>query len=73
MKVAPTYSQPNSIKPQIHGNIVVPPIGLHRVEDKKDYAKGEYSTVKLRNIPNGPNSMTYDYQAPFVESRSPEK
>ena len=30
-------------------------------------------TVKLRNIPNDPNSMTYDYQVLFYKSGSPEE
>ena len=71
--MAPIYSKPNSSKPRIQRKLVVPPIGLHRVEEKKDYAKGKYATVKLRNIPNAPNSMTYDYQVPFFKSRSPEE
>ena len=71
--MAPTHSKSNTSKPRVQRKLVVPPIGLHRVEEKKDYAKGEYAMIKLRNIPNDPNSMTYDYQAPFFKSGSPEE
>ena len=71
--MAPIYSKPNSSKPRIQRKLVVPPIGLHRVEEKKDYTKGEYTTVKLRNIPNDPNTMTYDYQVPFFKYGPPEE
>ena len=66
MKMAPTHSKRNPSKPRIQRKLVVPPIGLHGVEEKKDYAKGKYATEKLRNISNDQNSMTYDYQVPFL-------
>ena len=44
--------------------LVVPPIGLHRVKEKKDYTKGEYNTAKLRNTPSDPNSVLF-----FTKSR----
>ena len=71
--MAPTHSKPNLNKPRIQCKLVAPSIGLPRAEEKKDYAKGEYTTVKLRNIPNDPNSMTYDYQIPFFKSGTPEE
>ena len=39
-------------------SIAFPTIGLLRAEEKKDYTKGKYAMVKLRNIPNDPDSMT---------------
>ena len=64
--MSPMHSKPNPSKPRVQCKLVVPPIGLLKAKEKKDYAKGKYATVKLRNIPNDPNSMTYDYQVPFV-------
>ena len=70
--MAPTHSKPNTSKPRVQCKLIVPPIGLLRVEEKKDYSKGKYATVKLRKIPNDPNSMTYDYQVPFFKFGIPE-
>ena len=63
--MAPTHSKPSPNKTRAPRKLVIPPIGLERPVEKKDYAKGEFVTVKLRNQPNNANSMTYDYQVPF--------
>ena len=53
--------------------LVIPPIGLERPTEKKDYAKGEFATVKLRNVPTDVDSITYDYQVPFFSTGTPEE
>ena len=71
--MAPTHSKPSPKKVRIQRKLVIPPISLERPMEKKDYAKGEFATVKLRNVPNDANSMTYDYQVPFFSTGTPEE
>ena len=71
--MAPTHSKPSLKKVRIQRKLVIPPISLERPMEKKDYAKGEFATVKLRNVPNDANSMTYDYQVPFFSTGTPEE
>jgi len=71
--MAPTHSKPSPNKLRTQRKLVIPPIGLERPTEKKDYAKGEFATVKLRNVPNDATSMTYDYQVPFFTTGTPEE
>ena len=71
--MAPTHSKPSPNKLRTQRKLVLPPIGLERPTEKKDYAKGEFATVKLRNVPNDATSMTYDYQVPFFSTGTPEE
>ena len=71
--MAPTHSKPSQNKPRTPRKLVIPPIGLERPVEKKDYAKGEFAVVKLRNQPNDAKSMTYDYQVPFFSTGTPEE
>ena len=71
--MAPTHSKPSPNKLRTQRKLVLPPIGLERPTEKKDYAKGEFATVKLRNVPNDATSMTYDYQVPFFTTGTPEE
>ena len=66
--MAPTHSKPSPNKLRTQRKLVLPPIGLERPTEKKDYAKGEFATVKLRNVPNDAISMTYDQASLFSAS-----
>ena len=51
---------------------VVPPIPYDRPE-KKNYAKGEYITLKLRTVPNDEGSATHDLIVPYFSTGTPEE
>ena len=51
---------------------VVPPIPYERPE-KKNYAKGEYITLKLRTVPNDEGSATHDLIVPYFSTGTPEE
>ena len=41
--------------------------------EKKNYAKGEYITLKLRTIPNDEGSATHDLIVPYFSTGTPEE
>jgi hypothetical protein len=41
--------------------------------EQKPLRQGEYLTYKLRNVPNDPNSPTYELSVPLFKSGSPEE
>ena len=51
---------------------VVPPIPLIK-EEEKAYAKGSYTTLKLRSNPAEGNSSIYELQAPYFKSGTCEQ
>ena len=51
---------------------VVPPIPYERLE-KKNYAQGEYITLKLRTVPNDEGSATHDLIVPYFSTGTPEE
>ena len=60
MKVVLSSSQPSKA-------LVVPPIPLIK-EEEKAYAKGSYTTLKLRSNPAEENSPIYEIQVPYFKS-----
>jgi hypothetical protein len=48
------------------------PIPMERPE-QKPLRQGEYLTYKLRNVPNDPNSPTYELSVPYFKSGMPEE
>jgi hypothetical protein len=51
---------------------VAPPVPYERPE-KKNYAKGEYITLKLRTVPADENSATHDLIVPYFSMGTPEE
>ena len=60
MKVVLTSNKPSKA-------LVVPPIPLIK-EEEKAYAKGSYTTLKLRANPAEENSPIYEIQVPYFKS-----